>query len=69
MEKADNARKLHDQFGLPDVEQLLRDLNDARKAAAYGDIEAPDLDAEDVATRIEDYVEAVETILGKDEEE
>src|SRR5438874_13635559 len=42
-EKVDVASILHDQYGLPDVEQLLRDLNDARKAKAYGDIEGPDL--------------------------
>jgi len=33
-EKADTARDLQKNHGLPDVEQLLRDLNDARKAAA-----------------------------------
>ena len=43
----------------------VRDLNDARKAAAYGDTEAPELDAEDSATQIENYVEAVAELLAK----
>jgi alkylation response protein AidB-like acyl-CoA dehydrogenase len=62
-EKADVARELHGKHGLPDIEQLLRDLNDARKAAAYGDIPAPDLNAEDVASEIERYVDAVSDLI------
>lgn len=54
---------LHEKHGLPDVEQLLHDLNDARKAAAYGDVPTPDLDAEDVASRIESYVDAVARVV------
>jgi len=45
------------------VSDLLRDLNDARKAAAYGDMVMPDLDHEDVAAEIERYVQAVEDFL------
>jgi pyruvate-formate lyase len=69
-EKVDIASKLHKNKGLPDVTELLRDLNDARKAAAYGDIPSPELDAEDIASKIEEYVEAVESILtaGSDDE-
>jgi hypothetical protein len=63
--KADAARELSDKFGLPDVEGLLKDLNEARKSEAYGDIVAPNLDAEDVASDIEKYVEAVEEFLDK----
>ena len=62
-EKADIAGELHKKHGLPDVGQLLRDLNDARKAAAYGDVPAPSLDAEDVASEIELYVDAVAQLL------
>jgi hypothetical protein len=54
---------LHKRHGLPDVAQLLRDLNNARKAAAYGDIPAPNLNAEDVAIEIEQYVDAVGQLL------
>ena len=35
------------------------DLNTARKAAACGDVDLPDLNAEDVAAVIERYVDAV----------
>jgi hypothetical protein len=42
---------------------LLRSLNEARKAAAYGDVEAPDLDAEYIAMEIEAYVEAVAELI------
>ena len=62
-EKADVAGELHRKRGLPDIEQLLRDLNDARKSAAYGDIPAPDLNAEDVASEIERYVDAVADLV------
>ncbi len=64
-EKAAIAGELHKAHGLPDVEDLVNDLNEARKAAAYGDVPAPALDAEDVATEIERYVEAVEKFLQK----
>ncbi len=53
----------HKTKGLPDISDLLRKLNDARKAAAYGDIELPELDAEDTAAEIEEYVEAVAALL------
>lgn len=62
-EKADVARELHKNNGLPDIEQLVRDLNDARKSAAYGDIPAPNLNAEDVASKIETYVDAVSVLV------
>ena len=68
-EKVDIALKLHKKQGLPDISGLLSDLNEARKAAAYGDTEWPDLDAEDIASDIEEYVDAVTTLLteGKNE--
>lgn len=34
-------------------------MNEARKSAAYGDVPAPDLIAERVASEIERYVDAV----------
>src|SRR5437879_3883976 len=57
--KAEAARQLAREYGLPDVEDLLKDLNEARKSEAYGDIAAPTLDAADVASEIESYVQAV----------
>jgi len=68
-EKVDTARELHQNHALPDIEQLLRDLNDARKAAAYGDIESPDLDAEETSSRIEEYVEAVAELIEKEDDD
>lgn len=64
-EKAEIAGELHKQHGLPDVEDLVSDLNDSRKAAAYGDVPAPALDAEHVAAEIERYVEAIEKFVVK----
>ena len=49
--------------GLDDVSDLLRDLNEARKSVAYGDIGLPELDAEDVASRIEAYMESVSALI------
>jgi hypothetical protein len=40
-------------------------LNDARKSAACGDVPAPDLNAEDVASEIERYVDAIAALVGK----
>lgn len=63
-EKLDVAANLHVQHGLPDVGSLLRNLNDARKATAYGDVDIPDdLDAEEIATEIEEYVDAVAKLV------
>ncbi len=62
-EKADVAETLRERHGLPDVRQLLHDLNDARKSAAYGDVPAPDLDAAAVAIKLEEYVDAVGRLL------
>jgi hypothetical protein len=63
-EKADIARQLVQSHGLPDVADFLWDLNTARKASAYGDVDSPDLDAEDVARKLEAYVKAVSVLLG-----
>lgn len=57
------AEELTETHGLPDVSELLVDLNDARKASAYGDIDRPDLDAQNVAEVIENYVKIVEDLL------
>ncbi len=49
--------------GLPPASDLLRDLNDARKAAAYGDVDMPELEPQGVAEKIEEYVHAVEDLF------
>ena len=58
------AETLHRDHGLPDVAELLRDLNETRKSEAYGDVAAPQLDAADVASAIDLYVDAVANLLG-----
>ena len=63
--RVDAANRLAEEHGLPDVGSLLRDLNDARKAAAYGDVISPDLDPEAVASAVEEYVAAVEGLLAR----
>ena len=67
-EKVDLAADLNRNHNLPDVADLLGNLNNARKAAAYGDVEQPDLNAEELAAEIERYVEAVAALLGDDHE-
>ena len=64
-DKAATAAWLSAQHGLPDLDSLLSDLDDGRKAAAYGDVEFPALDAEDLASAIEEYVIAVGKLLTK----
>ena len=58
------AKKLSER-GLDDVSDLLRDLNEARKSIAYGDIGRPELDAEDVASRIEAYIESISALIDR----
>src|SRR5688572_4236539 len=62
-EKVQLAEIIHEKHGLPDVSGLLVELNNARKAVSYGDIEAPDMDAEELSQEIEAYVEAVAALL------
>jgi HEPN domain len=59
--KADQAKNLHERHGLPDIEDLLTDLNGLRKAIAYGDMEfdESDYDAEQIAATIEEYFNQV----------
>jgi hypothetical protein len=61
--KAEAAKSLAKVHNLPDVSGFLGVLNDARKAYMYGDIEEPDLIAEEVAADIEQYVDKVESVL------
>ena len=57
------AATLHLQHGLPDVTDLLRDLNETRKSVAYGDVAAPPLNAEQVAGDIEEYINRVRALV------
>lgn len=58
--KVDVARDLHAKYGLPDVSELLRRLNELRKSYIYGETPTPsDLSAEDVAMEVEIFVQKV----------
>jgi hypothetical protein len=57
--KADQARNLSVRYKLPDIGELLTDLNSIRKAYAYGDsdIDESEYNAQEIAGDIEDYFE------------
>lgn len=57
--KGKAAKKLASDIGLPDVEQLLIDLNEARKSTTYGDTEDPELDASETLEAVKEYVKKV----------
>jgi hypothetical protein len=61
--KATAAQTLARTHGFPDVSGLLRTLNAARKATAYGDRELPRLDPVRLAREIERYVQAVAKLI------
>lgn len=62
--KADTAEFLSKEHGLPEIGDLLIDLNAMRKHQAYGDTPAPDgMDPQDTADSIEAYVAAVQALL------
>lgn len=61
--RVDEAQRLSSEHGLDDVSDLLRDLNEVRKNEVYGDVVAPELDAQDVATMIERYVESIAALV------
>ena len=67
--KAEMASELSRSHSLPDVADFLWVLNNARKSVAYGDVNFPVLDAADVASKIEEYVEAVSALLGDEQDE
>jgi hypothetical protein len=64
--KAAFASELAQKHGLPDVSELVGQLNTGRKAVAYGDEEMPedDLgDPHDLASAIEEFVTAVDALI------
>lgn len=64
LKKGQEAQRLSAVHGLPDVSDLLVDLNNMRKHEAYGDIVPPgNLDPQDVASEVEEYFEAVKRLL------
>ena len=64
--KAETAESLSQEHGLPDIGDLLIDLNSMRKHQAYGDTPAPiGMDPEDTASMIESYVDLVQGLLAR----
>ncbi len=64
--KGEAARRLRDEHGFPDIEDLLFALNEARKYEAYGDTSRPDdLNAEDINVAIEEYVSSVGELMAR----
>ena len=59
--KADQADNLSKKHNLPEIHDLLSDLNTIRKAEAYGDVDfdESDYDAEEIAARISEYFDKV----------
>ena len=65
--KVDQARNLSKKHNLPDIEDLLRDLNVIRKANAYGDedFDESEYDAEDIARQTEHYFDEVSRFVNR----
>ena len=64
--KQNKARQLSADHSLPNIGDLLGDLNDMRKYEAYGDTDYPtDLRAEEIAGAIKVYVDAVRSLISR----
>ncbi len=65
--KVSVARRLHAEHGLPDVADLLVDLNSLRKSEAYGELPpAEQRDPEDIAITVEEFLDAVSALVEGD---
>jgi len=62
--KIEVAEILHERSGLPDVAELLRELNELRKSESYGEMRPPERrSAEDIVGEVENYVDEIEQRL------
>ncbi|HEX2058534.1 MAG TPA: hypothetical protein VHI71_09200 [Actinomycetota bacterium] len=62
------AQRLHEGHHLPDVSELLTELNELRKGFSYGEPTLePSMSAEDIAAVIEEYIDAVARVIGEPE--
>jgi hypothetical protein len=67
-DKAAVAERLHNDHGLPDVAQLLSELNELRKGFSYGEpTTEPTMTAEEIASDVERYIDAVARLLADTE--
>lgn len=63
-DKAEVADRLHKDHNLPDIADLLQELNELRKGFAYGELTIdPSMSAEDIAGAVEHYLDAVSDLL------
>ncbi len=68
--KVDVAIQLHKEHGLPDIADLLKELNELRKGFSYGELTVrPSMSAEYIAGQVEEYVESVAKFLEEEENE
>lgn len=69
-DKASVGTQLHQNHGLPDIAQLLEELNELRKGFNYGELTIkPTMAAKDIAQEVEDYIDAVAEFLEDEIEE
>lgn len=62
--KVEASVLLRDRVGLPDVADLLRELNALRKSESYGEIRPPHgRTAEEIVTEVENYIQEVDSRL------
>ena len=68
-EKVKQAKRYSDEYKLPDIADLMTDLNAIRKAHAYGDsyIDESRFNAQDIADKIQNYFDRVSEFCGKDD--
>lgn len=66
--KVDASVELTQGHGLPDIAELLRDLNAIRKSSAYGEYLAPHgRSAEEIASEVEGYIDAVASFVDEND--
>jgi hypothetical protein len=65
--KVEAARELHQAHGLPDIADLLTELNTLRKSEAYGEVRPSETHSpEDIAIDVEEYIESVARLFQED---
>lgn len=65
--KVEATRKLHQEHDLPDIADLLTELNTLRKSEDYGEVQpSRTLSPEDIAIAVEEYIEAVAALFQED---
>ena len=68
--KVEVSEDLHAHHGLPDIAQLLTELNSLRKSSAYGETPpSHEWSAEDIAIEVEEYIEAVDGLVVGDSDD